>query len=124
MRTTIANELRDISTFGERIYQAFTAPANTTLPYCTFKITTDNPSPNNKCGALGGVEFYIYTSPASFTLSDELAIAIRNMFDGVQLDTSDSPARQFTLEYDFTTSDVEDEGKFVRRVSFKYPLAR
>jgi hypothetical protein len=125
MRTAIANELKDIDDFGERCYQAYLAPADTTCPYCTFKITTDNPSYNNKCGAIGGVQVFIYAEPASFTQLDTLAVAVREQLNRVQLATSDSPVRYFVLEYVQTTDDfINENGKLSRRVDFIYPLAR
>jgi hypothetical protein len=125
MRTALANELKDIDDFGERCYQAYLAPADTQCPYCTFKITTDNPSADNKCGAIGGVQVFIYCEPASFAPIDALSVAVRQQLDGVALTTSDSPARTFVLEYVQTTDDfINENGKLSRRVDFIYPLAR
>jgi hypothetical protein len=126
MRIAIADQLKTITGFGNRVFQAFTAPSNTTTPYCTFKIAEDDPSVNNKSGSLTNLQVFIFVNPATFSLIDTLALEVRKKLHNVMLTIDDSPDRYFTAEYIRSQPDVPEEitGLFSKRVDFIIPMAR
>ena len=126
MREAITIQLKTITEFSNRVYQAFSAPANSDTPYCTYKLTEDEPSLDNKCGSFQGLQVFIYVTPATFSLLDDLVTQVREALDEVMLTTTDSPPRYFTLEYLRTQMDVRDpdNGLFSKRVDFTIPMAR
>ena len=126
MRTAIAEELKDIDDFGERVYQAFSAPENTTTPYCTFKITGEDPVIDNRSASFLRLEVYLYGSPSSFTALDDLELAVRQQLHNATLQTDDSPPKDFTIHYDRTLPDFfDDQRKLFQKIIYFYiPKAR
>lgn len=126
MRKAIITELKEITEFGNRVYQPFIAPANTTRPYCVAKLTGEDPAVNNKKGSFLKLEIYIYTDPGSFLSSDDLELKVRRKLHNQLISTDESPARHFTIYYDRTLADWKDDitNLFMKIVSFYIPLAR
>lgn len=125
MRTAIITELKTISEFGNRVYQAFKAPSNTLTPYCTVKMLEDTKSVNNMLGAFLGFQVFIYNAPDSFVTLDALVKKVKTALN-TTLSTDESPARFFTPEYQMTQADFFDEIKNLdmKRVDFQIPQYR
>jgi len=126
MRTAIITELKTITDFQNRVYQAFCASSNTTTPYCTVKMLEDPPDSRNKYGSFKGFQVFIYNAPDSFVTLDALAKKVRMTLHNETLITDDSPARFFTPEYQMTQADFFDDVKnlFMKRVDFSFAIGR
>lgn len=126
MRKAIVTELKEITEFGSRVYQAFTAPAGVTKPYCTFKLTGEINVPSNKKGSTLQLQVYIYNTPSSFTSLDDLEMLVRKKLHDATLTTDESPARIFTIYYMQTLADWFDdvENLFMKTLYFNIPLSR
>lgn len=125
MRKAIIDELKEITEFGNRVYQPYIAPANTTTPSCVVKMGEESPTGNKK-GSLKSFEVYIYNSPSSFISLDSLEIKVKVKLDQVTILTDESPARQFYPEYERTLPDFKDDEKnlLMKTLQFKYAMAR
>ena len=126
MREALYTQLKTISDFSNRVFQAFTAPSGTTTPYCTFKITEDDPSVNNMQGSFLGLQVFIYYSPSSFTPIDALVKQVKAKLDKVTLTIDDSPERYFTPELVRIQADYFDDiaKLFSKRMDFMIPQYR
>ena len=126
MRTAIAVQLKTITDFSNRVFQAYTAPANTAKPYCTFKLTMNDPSVNNMKGEFLGLQVFIYNTKSTFTTLDGLAKQVKTALDKVTLTIDDSPARYFRPEYVRIQADFYDDvaDVFLKRIDFIIPLYR
>ena len=126
MRKAIIVELLEITEFGNRVREAFTAPTNYTTPYCTVKMTGENPVSYNKKASPLNFEVYIYANPASFTLLDSLEMKVRKKLHLQTLLTDDSPAKIFRPEYIQTLADWFDDQRnlFMKTLYFNIPLSR
>jgi hypothetical protein len=124
MRTAIATKLLTVTEFGNRVFAAFTAPSDTVKPYCTYKITEDNPSTNNKHGGFGGFQIFIYM-PLGVS-PDEIVTKVKKLFHNITLSTDDSPARFFVPEHIRTLADYKDEetSTLMKRMEFLIPQYR
>jgi hypothetical protein len=121
MREAIATELLTISEFSNRVYAAYTAPSNTTKPYCTYKLIEDSLSVNNMLGSFQGFQVFIY-----FPLGanpDSVVTKIKKAFNRVTLTIDDSPERYFTPEWTDTSQDFNDEvtKSLIKRIGFRIP---
>ncbi len=118
MRAAIFTKLKEITAFGDRVFQAFTAPSGTATPYCTFKVTSTIKAVGNRAGQFLGLEVYIYGSKTSFVALDTLVKSVIGKLDKVTL--TYSTTKKFVCELDSVTEDMYDEtdDKFVKRVSF------
>jgi hypothetical protein len=123
MRTAVITQLKTITSLSNRVYQAFTAPENCATPYCTVKLTEDDPSVNNKKGSFLGMQIFIYCSPSTFSTIDDLTKEVRAKLDGITLTIDDSPARYFTPELVRIQADFFDDIKklFSKRMDFMIP---
>jgi hypothetical protein len=126
MRTAITQELKEITEFGNRVYQAFSSPDSVSKPYCTFKLTGELPVMGNKKGSNLELQIYIYDNPASFTSLDELELKVRQKLHVATLQTDDSPPRDFTIYYNQTLPDFFDDVRklFQKIIYFTIPLSR
>lgn len=126
MRLAIINTLKEITEFGNRVRQAFTAPEDYGTPYATVKMLEDSPSVNNKHGAFVGCQVFIYTAPDSFIDLDGLVIKVVSKLDKVTLATDESPARYFRPELSIIQADFFDDIRklFMKRVDFTIPQFR
>lgn len=126
MRKAIIVELKEITDFGDRVYQAFLAPIGVITPYCTVKMGEEMPVPNNKKGSQQHFEVYIYIPPSSFIPLDSLVLKVKQKLDKVTLSTDESPARFFTPEFERVLADWPDEEKnlLMKTIYFNYALAR
>ena len=126
MRTSIATQLKTITGFGNRVYQAYAAPVGVSKPYCTFKITENDPSLNNKHGEFLGLQIFIYYNPSSFTPIDALIKEVKTKLDDVTLTIDESPERYFVPEFVRTQADFFDDiaKLFSKRMDFIIPRYR
>lgn len=126
MRKAIIVELKKISDFGDRVYQAFTSPATVVKPYCVAKLTGENPVIDNKKASMLELQIFIYNNPGSFISLDDLELKIRKKLHNALLSTDDSPARHFTIWYDRTLADWFDDvaNLLVKIMYFNIPLSR
>lgn len=126
MRKAIIVELKTISDFQNRIFQAFLAPVGVLTPYCTVKMGEDMPVVNNKKGAIQHFEVYIYNTPSSFVSIDSLVLKVRKALHNVTLATDESPARFFTPEFERTLNDWKDDinNLLMKTCYFNIALAR
>ena len=77
MRKAIIVELKKITDFSNRVYQAFTSPTTVVKPYCVAKLTGENPTPGNKKGSMLELQIFIYNTPGSFISLDDLELKVR-----------------------------------------------
>ena len=126
MRKAIIVELKKITDFNNRIYQAFAAPVGVVKPYLTVKLTGENPAVNNKVASVLEFQVFIYNSPGSFISLDDLELKVRKQLHGILLSTDESPARHFTCYYDRTLPDFWDsEANLLQKTLYFYiPMAR
>lgn len=126
MRKAIIVELKKITDFNDRVYQAFAAPTTVVKPYCTVKLTGENPTPGNKYGSPIDFQIYIYNTPGSFVSLDDLEMKVRKQLHNVMLSTDESPARHFTIYYVRTLADYFDDvaNLFQKIIYFNIPLSR
>ena len=126
MRKAIITELKEITEFGNRVYQAFLAPIGVPTPYCTVKMGEDSPVSGNVKGAFQHFEVYIYITPSSFITLDGLVLKVRKALHNVTLSTDESPTRFFRPEFDRTLNDWKDDTNnlLMKTCYFNIPLAR
>ena len=126
MRKAIILQLMTITDFSNRVKEAFTAPSGYTTPYCTVKMTGENPVSYNKKASPLDFQVYIYVPPASFKTLDDLEMKVRKKLHNITLTTDDSPARIFTIYYVQTLADWHDEERklFMKTLYFTIPLSR
>ena len=126
MRKAIIIQLMTIIDFNNRVREAFTAPSGYATPYCTVKMTGENPVSYNKKGSPLDFQVYIYVPPASFKILDDLEMKVRKQLHNKMLSTDESPARHFTIYYDRTLADWWDDvaNLFMKTLYFNIPLSR
>lgn len=124
MRAAIISKLKEISDFQNRVYQAYSAPANVAKPYCTVKLSGEYPATSNKKGSTIELQVFVYNSASSFTTLDLLEKQIRSKLHNVLLTTTDK--RYFTCIYSMTQPDFFDDttGLFMKRIDFIIPINR
>lgn len=125
MRKAIIVELKKITDFNNRIYQAFAAPVGVLTPYAVVKMGEESPVIGNKKGSQQHFEVYIY-APSSFISLDGLVTKVKVKLDKVTLSTDESPARFFTPEFERVLADWYDEEKnlLMKTLYFNFALAR
>lgn len=126
MRAAIINELKEISGFGNRVFQPFLAPSGTATPYCVVKMGEELPDVANKAGSHQHFEVYIYGSVSSFVNLDALVLEVKQKLDKITLTTGDSPARYFYPEFDRQLADYIDSERnlLMKTLYFFYAMAR
>lgn len=127
MRAAIITELKTISEFSNRVYQAFIPITTVSTPYCTVKLSGEYPAVGNRKGSNIDLQIFIYSEPNSFSDLDALEMDVRRALHNVTLTVDDSPAtRTFTCIYSMTQADFYNDitGLFMKRVDFIIPLAR
>lgn len=127
MRAAIISQLKTISDFSNRVYQAFIPITTVSTPYCTVKLSGEYPAVGNRKGSNIDLQIFIYSNPNSFTTLDALEMDVRRALHNVTLTIDDSPAtRKFTCIYNMTQPDFFNEitGLFMKRVDFIIPLSR
>jgi hypothetical protein len=126
MRAAIINQLKTISDFSNRVYQALTPATTVKAPYCTVKLSGEYPVFGNRRGSIIDLQIFIYINPDSFSTLDALEAQVRKALHNVSLATDDSPARTFTCIYSMTQADFFNDrtGLFSKRVDFIIPLTR
>ena len=126
MRKAIVTELKTITDFSDRVYQAFLAPTTVITPYCTVKMGEDMPVVGNIKGAFQHFEVYIYITPSSFITLDSLVLKVRKALHNITLSTDESPTRFFRPEFDRTLNDWKDDinNLLMKTCYFNIPLAR
>ena len=123
MRTALYDKLKEIVEFGERIYQPYVAPNETTTPYAVIKLLGDDPVVENMLGSMMSFSVFIYGSPNSFISLDALAILVRNKLNKVTI--TSTTGLIFRPEYVKTLQDYKEEnGNFMKRVDFDVPGVR
>jgi len=124
MRAAITSKLKEITNFGNRCYQSFTAPTNVAKPYCTFKFSGEYSYPLNKKGSVIDLQVFIYCEPSTFSSLDSLEKSVREKLHNAMLTTSSG--RKFTVYYSMTQPDYFDDlsNLFMKRVYFTIPLSR
>jgi len=123
MRTALYAELCEITEFGSRVFQSYTAPDNTTTPYCVVKLLGDDPVVENMHGSMMSFSIFIYGSPDSFISLDALAILVRNKLNKVTI--TSTTGLIFRPEYVKTLQDYKEEnGNFMKRCDFDVPGVR
>ena len=127
MREAIVTQLKTISDFSNRVYQAFTATTTVTTPYCTVKLSGEYPAVGNRKGSNIDLQIFIYSEPNSFSDLDALELQVRKALHNVSLNIDESPVtRTFACIYNMTQADFYNDitGLFMKRVDFIIPLAR
>jgi hypothetical protein len=126
MRAAIITQLKTISAFGNRCFQPYLAPSNTTTPYCVVKMGEESPTPENFKGSKQHFEVYIYGAPSSFITLDALVLEVKQKLDKVILYTDESPARYFMPEYERTLPDFKDDERnlLMKTLYFNYAMCR
>jgi hypothetical protein len=125
MRKAIIVELKEITEFNSRVYQAFLAPLGAITPYCTVAFGEDIPTVYNKKGSVLHFEVYIYINPSTYVTLDDLVTKIKLKLDKAAITTDESPARIFRPEYERTLRDyTTEEGLIMKTVYFNIPLSR
>jgi hypothetical protein len=121
MREAIATELLTITEFSNRVFAAFTAPADTIKPYCTYKLIEDSLSINNKFGSFEGFQVFIYLPLGADP--DAIVAKVKKAFNRVTLTIDDSPERYFIPEWTDTSQDFNDEitNSLIKRIGFRIP---
>ena len=123
MRTALYVKMCEITEFGNRVFSPYTAPDNTTKPYCIVKMLGDDPVVNNRFGTIRSFSVFIYNSPDSFIPLDSLVALVRTKLNNVTITTADGD--NFICEYIKTLQDYKTEnGDFMIRVDFDIPGAR
>lgn len=126
MREAIVTELKTISDFSNRVYQAYIPITTVETPYCTVKLSGEYPAVGNRKGSNIDLQIFIYSEPNSFSGLDALEMDVRQALHNVELYTDDSPSRHFTCIYNMTQPDFFNDitGLFMKRVDFIIPLSR
>ncbi len=126
MRKAIIDEIKTITGFGNRVYQAYLAPSDPAKPYCTVKMGEELPVFENFKGSRQHFEVYIYGTPSNFYILDDLVLEVKQKLDGITLLTDESPARHFTPEFDRVLADWKDDERklLMKTLYFDYALAR
>ena len=123
MRTALYVKMCEITEFGSRVFQSYTAPDNTTTPYCVVKLLGDDPVVENMLGSISSFSVFIYGSPNSFISLDALAILVRNKLNKVTI--TSTTGLIFRPEYVKTLPDyIETNDLFMKRVDFDVPGVR
>lgn len=85
LRRAVIQRLRShVAALGDRVYQAFLAPANADRPYATVKLPTQRGSPAITFAGTQPVEVRIYDDRASFVGLDELERAVIAALHGAE----------------------------------------
>ena len=118
MRKTIHTKLKEITEFGDRIYQPYTAPENCVTPYAVIKMYGDDEALDNFKGQKDSFSIFIYNSPDSFITIDSLIIKVKTKLDNTKL--SITGGGSFIPEYIKTVEDAYDDVKnlFFKRMDF------
>ena len=126
MRKAIIIQLMTIIDFNNRVREAFTAPSGYATPYCIVKMGEESPVPNNFKGSQQHFEIYIYGSPSSFVILDDLVLKVKQKLDKITLSTDESPARFFRPEFERVLADWHDEERnlLMKTLYFNYAMAR
>ena len=122
MRTAIYNKLKEITSFSDRVYQAYVAESNTTKPYCAYKFTQDLNAVGHRSGYWRGLEVYIYVDVGSFTSLDTLVKSVIEKLNGITLTYQST--KKFVCELDHVSADFGDENGFFKIVTFRIPSAK
>ena len=124
MRKAIYTKLCEIVALGSRVYQSYTAPENSTTPYCTVKMLGEDEVFDNKKASIWPFSIFIYVSPDSFISLDTLVIAVKEKLNNVTLTTTESES--FTPEHRKTLEDFHDDQRnlFSKRIDFDIGAAR
>jgi len=124
MRKTIYTKLKEITEFGNRIFQPFSAPENCATPYAVIKVYGDEEALNNFKGQKDSFSVFIYSSPDSFISIDALVVKVKIKLDNVKLTITGGGS--FIPEYIKTVEDAYDDIKnlFFRRMDFDIPGIR
>jgi hypothetical protein len=126
MRAAIITELKEITGFGNRVYQPYLAPSGTLTPFCVVKMGEELPAMENYKGSIQHFEVYIYGSPSSFVALDSLVLLVKQKLDGVMVTTDESPARYFYPVFDRQLADWKDDERnlLMKTLYFNYAMAR
>ena len=124
MRKALYVKLIEITEFGNRVYQPYTAPENPTTPYAVIKMMGEDPAVDNRQGSIWPFSVFIYVSPDSFISLDSLIVLVKGKLNNVTLTTS--LGEKFTPEYIKTLEDYHDDVRnlFSKRVDFDIGAAR
>jgi len=125
MRKAIYTELIEITEFGNRCFQPFTAPEGTVTPYCTIKMMGEDSAVDNRQGSIWGFSIFIYDSPDSFISLDDLVVLVKQKLNGVTLTTVPA-GYKFVPEFIKVLEDYHDDVRnlFSKRVDFDIGGAR
>ena len=124
MRKAIYTKLIEITEFGDRIFQPYTAPENSDKPYAVIKMMGEDPAVDNKHGSIWPFSIFIYVEPNSFISLDDLVILVKGKLNNVTLTTS--LGEKFTPEFIKTLEDFHDDTRnlFSKRIDFDIGGAR
>jgi|GEM_PF-2688731 len=124
MRKTIYTKLKEITEFGNRIFQPYVSPENCATPYAVIKMYGDEEALNNFKGQKDSFSVFIYSSPDSFISIDALVVKVKIKLDNVKLTITGGGS--FIPEYIKTVEDAYDDVKnlFFKRLDFNIPGIR
>jgi len=124
LRTALYDKLCEITEFGNRIYQPYTAPENPTAPYAVIKMMGEDPAVDNRQGSIWPFSIFIYDNPDSFISLDDLVILVKQKLNNVTLTTDND--EEFTSEFIKVLDDFWDDTRnlFQKRIDFDIGGAR
>ena len=105
-------------------YQPYVADADAEKPYGVISFLGDAPALGSAAGAFEEVRIWLYTQPGKFTGLDEMVQEVKDLLDGVLLETADS--RRFRPEWVQTGRDFYDDDlrANAKDITFRIPKLR
>jgi len=120
MRAAVITQVKTVSNFSNRVYQAYAAPVGVVKPYAVVKFVDDLKDLTNKYGSIKEIQVFIYEVVGKLSSLDDIEIKVRKALHNVDLYTDDSPARMFRCEFQQTIGDIKDDvlGLVFKRMDF------
>jgi len=120
MRAAVITQVKTVSNFSNRVYQAYAAPVGVVKPYAVVKFVDDLKDLTNKYGSIKEIQVFIYEVVGKLSSLDDIEIKVRKALHNVDLYTDDSTARMFRCEFQQTIGDIKDDvlGLVFKRMDF------
>jgi hypothetical protein len=118
IREAINKALKNVSALGGRVYEAYTAPADTAAPYATVKFATQRPSTAITFAGDNNIEVRIYGKPTSFKSLDAIEQEVINVLNDKEVEDSDGNKYYVWWVPGGADYTEDDRGLIVRLVNF------
>jgi len=120
MRAAITTQLKTVTEFSSRVYQAYASPVGVVKPYCALKFFDDLKDVTNKYGSIKEIQVFIYEVIGKLSSLDDIEIKVRKALHNIDLYTDDSPTKMFRCEFTQTICDIKDDtlGLVSKRMDF------